>query len=254
MARKRNRPKKRRNRRNRGVLYILTSSVLVLAAVAMGCAIFFRANWISVVGANSYTEEEIIAASGIGIGDNLFFLPRFQIGKDICATLTYIDEVHVAQILPDGVEITVTECRPMAVIAGDGAWWALDAKGKILEKGLLTDFPELAVVRGITTTNSVVGYQATTSGDQEEKLEQLVALTQAVQSRGMTGSIGEISFETSGEIHFTFDDRFTVEVPLRTDFVWKLRALEEVIERLQVNETGRIDITRDDKVYFDPYL
>lgn len=253
MARKRNRPNKRRNRRNRGVLYILTSSVLVLAAVAMGCAIFFRANWISVVGANTYTQEEIIAASGIKIGDNLFFLPRFQVGKDICSTLTYIDEVHVAQILPDGVEITVTECRPTAVIAGDGAWWALDAKGKVLERGALTNFAELAVVRGVTAVGPVVGSQVTTNGEQEEKLEQLIALTQAIQSRGMTGNVGEISFESSGEIHFTYDGRFTVEVPLRTDFVWKLRALEEVVDRLQVNETGRIDITRDDKVYFDPY-
>lgn len=252
MAPRRTHPRKRPGRRKGGLLYILTSAILILVVVVAGCAIFFRANDISVVGTSKYTQEEVIAASGIDLGDNLFLLPRFQIGRDICTLLPYIDEVSVAQVFPDGVEITVSECVPSLLVLGDSKWWVVDAKGKILDSVSWSERPDLMQVSGLTALEPSVGTMLQVDSDSQSYLASVLGLTQALVNRGLLEESSEIDLSHSGEIRFTYQDRFTVELPLLADYDWKIRALLEVVDKLQVNETGSIDMTRADQVYFDP--
>ena len=134
MAARRSNKRKRRNRGRFGILYQFLSLVIILVVIAAGCVVFFRVDEVTVDGESKYTAEEIIAASGIEQGDNLFLISPVQTGRKIASVLPYVDNVNVRRALPDGVVITVTECMPAAVIQGNGSWWIIDAKGKVLEQ------------------------------------------------------------------------------------------------------------------------
>ena len=73
MARRRH-SNRRRRRGNFGFLYKLLSVLVICAAVVMALTLFFRVDTIEVTGTERYTEKDVIEASGIQLGDNLFLL------------------------------------------------------------------------------------------------------------------------------------------------------------------------------------
>ena len=117
-------PKKRKKRRRRGGLSrLLRPLSVILAAVAVVAALtlFFKVETIEVTGANRYQAEEIIAASGVEIGDNLILLDRWRVSQRIYTSLPYITDVRPKQKFPNTLDIEVTETRAAAAIQGAGA-------------------------------------------------------------------------------------------------------------------------------------
>ena len=133
MAARRNRRGRRRNRGRFGALYKLLSAVLILAAIVLGCVVFFRVNTVEVVGDSPYTAEEIIAVSGVEQGDNLFGLNKYQISSRIYTQLPYIDTVTFVRRYPETLEIRVTAGVPAGWFESGGQCWLVDSRGKILE-------------------------------------------------------------------------------------------------------------------------
>ena len=78
MAARKNRNRQRRRRGRFGFLYKLLSFLIIFAAILVGCVAFFRVNEVVVTGNERYSAEEIIAASGVGLGDNLFLVNKPQ--------------------------------------------------------------------------------------------------------------------------------------------------------------------------------
>ena len=91
-------------------LYGVISALLILAAVVGGCIVFFRVDTINVQGNSRYTQEEIVAASGIEQGDNMFLINKFQVIDQMISQLTYLDDVTIRRGLPSTLNVTVTEC------------------------------------------------------------------------------------------------------------------------------------------------
>ena len=80
MAARKNRNRQRRRRRGRfGVLYKLLCFLLIFSALVAGCVVFFRVDQVTVTGSDRYTAQEIIAASGVEQGDNLFLINKPQV-------------------------------------------------------------------------------------------------------------------------------------------------------------------------------
>ena len=183
MAARRSNKRKRRNRGRFGILYQFLSLVIILVVIAAGCVVFFRVDEVTVDGESKYTAEEIIAASGIEQGDNLFLISPVQTGRKIASVLPYVDNVNVRRALPDGVVITVTECMPAAVIQGNGSWWIIDAKGKVLEQ--TASGTGAAVVSGLTAL--LRGDPAGRGGCRQRQTEQLAPAPSGVQRPGDGG-------------------------------------------------------------------
>lgn len=80
MARRRH-SNRRRRRGNFGFLYKLLSVLVICAAVVMALTLFFRVDTIEVTGTERYTEKDVIEASGIQLGDNLFLLNKYEAAR-----------------------------------------------------------------------------------------------------------------------------------------------------------------------------
>ena len=92
MAARKDRNRRRRRRRGRfGFLYKLLSFLIIFAAILAGCVAFFRVNQVVVSGNSRYSAQEVIAASGVELGDNLFLVNRPQTAQSILRALPYVE-------------------------------------------------------------------------------------------------------------------------------------------------------------------
>lgn len=244
MATRRTNKRTRRNRGRFGGLYKLFSFLLILVVIVAGCVVFFRVEEITVAGQSQYTAEEIIAASGIQTGDNLFALNKFQSARSILTTLPYVDEITMRRVLPNGLVITVSECLPTLMVQGEGGWWVVDAKGKLLESVKTADRAGTAKVTGITAVLPKAGTRLAVDTLESAKLQTLLALTAAFEGRGMMDKVTEIDLTGNARLTLAYDGRFSVVLPLSADFDRAARALRVIVEeKLQPNDTGKIDMT-----------
>ena len=78
MARGRNNRKRRRNRRRFGPLFKLLCILTAAAALTFGATVFFQVETIVVSGNSRDTQQEIIDAVGVQVGDNLFRMNKFE--------------------------------------------------------------------------------------------------------------------------------------------------------------------------------
>ena len=104
----RNRSTNRRRRRGRfSFLTKLLCILLIAGAVVAALTVFFKVQSITVSGNARYTSEEVVAASGIEIEDNLFLLNKYSAAQAIFEKLPYVEEATINRALPDTIVITV---------------------------------------------------------------------------------------------------------------------------------------------------
>ncbi len=241
-ARKKTRGR-RRNRGRFGFLYVLLSFLLIAAALVVGSVVFFRADTITVSGNSRYTAEEVIAAAQVESGDNLFRLNRRQLTQRIYTTLPYVRDVSIRRALPAELIITVTESNSAAAIQGAEGWFLLDARGKLLEAGPDALKNKAAPVTGLTPQDPAVGAWLSVPPEEKAKLDGMVALLTALEKHQMLQELRSMDLTASNQIIFRYTDRFTVKIPMSCDFDYKIRTLEYVLNSLEENESGLIDLT-----------
>lgn len=252
MAARKNKRGRRRNRGRFSFLYVLLSFFLIAAALLAGSFVFFRADSITVEGNQRYTSQEIIDAAQVKQGDNLFRINRPRAVNRILSALPYIRDVSILPALPNRLVISVTESQPTASIQGAQGWFLMDARGKLLEQGGESLQRKAAPVSGITPLTPTVGTWLAVDQAEQTKLTALVSLMSALEAHELSQNLLFVDLTASNIISFRYTSRFTVEMPLSCDFDYKVRSLQYVVEHLEENETGLIDLTRDGKNRFIP--
>lgn len=117
MSRRSHSRKRRKNRGRLGPLFKLLCLIALVVALTAGATVFFRVETVAVSGNSRYTEEEIVAASGIQLNENLYGWNKFKVEQRLYQTLPYIGDVVIRRSLPSTVVITVTEWDAVAQIA-----------------------------------------------------------------------------------------------------------------------------------------
>ena len=238
---------KRRNRRRRRgrasfPLRLLCLAV-VIAAFLGALTMFFRINMIVVEGNERYTEEQIIEAAGVQKEQNLVLLNKYKVKQSIFDTLPYVETVVINRKYPDALILTVTECTASAALTGD--------KGKILERA--AQIPEgCARVTGCTLVEPAVGAMAAFADEDSYKFERLLTLLRTAEDKQLLSMIGEIDLSDGTAITFTYLDRFTVKMPWDADIAYKLGNVRTVVEQLEANQTGTINLMNDGRADFIP--
>ncbi len=110
-------------------------------AIVMGATIFFKIETITVEGNSHYTHEEIIAATNIQLGENLFALKREEISKKITYVLPYVQSLEIKLSLPTGIKLEVQEQVGMVELVTDDGIWYMGVQGKLLENSYKLSAP-----------------------------------------------------------------------------------------------------------------
>ena len=238
MARQRRHPRsKRRRGRFRG-LYKLLSILLIAAAVVLAGVVFFRVNSVEVTGNVRYTAAEVIAASGIEMGDNLVVLPRSRVSAAICANLPYVESVSVKKALPDGVVLVVTERVAAASVESAEGRWLVSAQGKLLEldKGAV----ETIRITGLTAVGPYPGGMIQAAEGQEATLRYVGELLGELEARGL------LALDCSAATSMTLDwGIYRVKLPRGGDYSYYLSLTQAALDsgKLPEGVPGTLDLT-----------
>lgn len=254
MARQRRHNRTRRSRGRLRGLYQLLAVVAAVAAISIGCIVFFRVQTISVTGNARYTAEEITGVSGIESGDYLVLLDRGEIAHNLRSGLPYIESVGVRRVLPDSVLITVAESKAAAALPIGESWWLINRSGKLLESLSAPD--SHAVLMGFSPLSPVAGEMTLLPEEQSIRWDYAMDFLKIAEEQELSDGLLELDCSTAGTFTARYDGDFTLIFPSTGDFSEYLAMFKLAItEELGENETGVFDFTHYDTtgyVYFRP--
>ena len=243
---------RRRTRGRFSFLYKVLCFVAICAVIAVALTLFFKVQDRHVVGNTHYTGDEIVEASGIQIGDNMFLLNKYDVSARITTTLPYVETVQIRRALPDTLVFQVTECTAPVALVQDGKVWLLSSGGKLVDTAPVSKADQYAQITGFNAVDPVPGQDLTVPEEQSAALKSLLLFLVEMNQRGMLEQTQAIRFEDASQITVRYLDRFDVVIPRNADYAYKLDYLLAVVEKLEINEKGVIDMTRDGRASFIP--
>ena len=241
-----------RGRRGRrfGVLYKLLTLVVVCAAAVLALTLFFKVESVEVTGNSRYSAQEIQDACGVQLGDNLYLLNKPDMVQRLHQQLPYIDEVRITRRLPNTLCVQVTEFSTVYAVEQEGTVWLLTSGGKIVETA--AERGDTPIIDGCELLAPSLGGDVSFALELQNRQESLFALLTALESAELTGDVRAIHLGDPTVLSMDYTERFTVEMPYGADYPRLLRYLTLVIEELETNLTGVIDLTRDGEPHFRP--
>ncbi|MGM9614402.1 MAG: cell division protein FtsQ/DivIB [Oscillospiraceae bacterium] len=239
-------------KKKRHSLFAPISVLLVGVAIVFGMGVFFRVQEIEVVGSVSYTDEEVIEASGIDVGDNLFFINRISASSRIFARLPLVEEASIERELPNKIIITVDESFAMAYVNWEGQYWMMTGNCKLLGSGSVTEVAGLIRVLNVTPVEPKAGEIMQVDASESLKLSYLQTLLHAMQLMGMTDDVKDIDMTNPADPTFRYLDRFTVKMGPNENVDYKLRMLLSAVEQMESDMTGTVDLAEGTAVHVSP--
>lgn len=282
MASMRHNRKRKRGRRRFGLLFKLLCGAALVAAATLGATVFFQVETIAVVGNSRYTAQEVIDASGVQIGDNLFQMNKNQISQQILQQLPYVGEVSPQRGLPSTLTIQVTEISAAAQVevyqddsaqaepaAEDGSGdsgegdssqtegeelptladqpWLISASGKLLEAA-----PEgsgALSVTGLTVLAPQTGTMLAVPQEQQSRLATLKELLSALEAAGELDQVSSIDLTHSTWVGMRYRENFDARLPLGEDMAHSLAvlsaAVEDTLQTRGPQAAGTMDLTQE---------
>ena len=241
------RPKRKRN----GLVTPL-SFVLVCLAIVFAVGVFFRVQDIQVKGAEIYSDEVIVQASGISEGDNLFFINRFTAASHIFEELPFVESATVDRSLPNRIVIRVDESYALAFVDWEGQNWMMTANCKMLASGTQEEIAPLIRVTNISVVSPSAGTMMTVGEGEGLKLTYLQSLLQNMESLGMQGDVTEINMQNAANPTFEYQNRFTVKMGPNENTDYKLRMLLSAVAQMDEYMMGTIDLSEGTTVHVTP--
>ena len=239
-------------KKRRKSLFAPISILLVGVAVIFGMGVFFRVQEIEVTGSVSYTDEEVIDASGIDIGDNLFFINRISASSRIFSRLPFVEEASIERILPNKLVITVDESFALAYVSWEGQSWMMTGNCKLLGSGEGDELSGLIHVLNVFPNNPKAGEIMTVEPGESLKLSYLQTLLHAMQQLGMTTDVADLDMQNPANPTFRYLDRFTVKMGPNDNTDYKLRMLLSAVDQMESDITGTVDLSEGTAVHMSP--
>lgn len=261
---------RRKNRGRFGPLFKLLCVGAVGVALTVGATVFFRVERVTVTGSQRYTQEEIIAASGIRTGDNLYALNKVRIGRNIRSALPYIEKLSINRALPSTILITVSEWEAVARIAvpdparaaavqpeetENGSQgpletaqepWLISVKAQLLEPAPADS--TVLLVTGLTPLSPQAGSTLEVPEEEETRLSALISLLEALERAELFAEVSAVRLDST-QLSVRYADRFDVKMKLNADFDYNIRLMRAVRQQIEAEHgeaaAGSIDLTQE---------
>ena len=238
--------KKRRKKRKKLMFYTLLTVLMVIVIAVLSLTVFFNISHFEVNGSAHYSDSQIIEASELKEGQNMFRLNKFKIINRLKSALPYLSEVTIRRKLQSSMSITVVEAEAFAYLQSGGGYSIVDENLKVLEK--VTSRPEgLTEIKGFKAESAEVGQTLTSS---EDTVQTLLYFTRTIKDVFGEGGITEITAEKMYELGFVYDGRITVLIGTAQDLDEKLKLVKYTIDENPSKEYARIDASANNQAVY----
>ena len=210
---------------------------------------FFRVSTIEVEGNSLYTGEEIIEASGIEQGDNLFFINRFTAISRIFAKLPYVEKAVINRSLPNRLVIVVTESQAIACVAAEDGTWAIDRGCKLLSKVSGDELRGLIRIEGLTPIAPEAGQVIAPGEAESPKVNYLSTILTQIDTLGLRDNITYVDISGISNPYFDYLGRFTVKLGSFENVEYKFQCLLSAVDALSDGDRGTLDLSIDKRAH-----
>lgn len=243
----------RKNKKRRQIR-IIVSALLLLAFIALAVgaslAFFFSINAVTADGSSVYSPEDIVAASGVTEGDNLFFTNTAEVAAKIEKALPYIETATVKRKLPATLVITASDAVEAAAFDGAEGYVIISSTCKVLSGSAGAVRDGVPYVSGVTVTAAQAGENAVFADAAQSSA--MVTLLLALKNAELTG-ITSIDMTDVNAVMLVYDGRITLKLGGLSNAEKKLLRARETINRENAanpSVRGTLDLTIDPYAYF----
>ena len=234
------RPGRERSPRSRGFLAKLLTLVAIVAAAVFGVTVFFQVNTFEIHGVENYSEDAVIIASGIELGQSILLVDKSKVASQINTRLPQIE-----RRLPGTVVITVTEGKAAASVRSEyDEYWLIDDKGKLMEQVNADRAASVTQISGVSALLPVAGDQIRLSQEDQQRLDVALELLQQLERYDLAGQIVSIDVTQLYNIVMYYTDHFEIQLGSTEELDYKIKYLAYALESLD-GKSGLIDLTFD---------
>lgn len=245
--------RRRRRHRNYIIYYILLGTIMTIVCITLSLTVFFNIAKLNPSGSSVYSSEQILAAVNARKGDNLLRLNVGKLESQALETLTSAESVEIKRHFPDQLDIVVTDGEPVLQVSFEGMFYQFTESGRLI--GVTeTAAVDGQVVVGPDPTGLEVGqYMSQLEAEQQESF----SIWRTIRDELYNYSIQDISaMELSDpmQLRIYYQNRIEINFGTLTDMDIKTATLKSILYdsgAVGVDETGVIDMTNPDRVYFN---
>lgn len=230
------------------IVYFLCIVVVLLLGMLLCMLLFFQIEEIQIEGTDIYSGQDVIELLDIDKGDNLFLSSIKASNEDLTRLMPYIRNFKIKRNLPDTLIVSVEEAEAVCVAKTDVGYAVLSEDAKVLEH--LSAMPDnMTVLNGLDILDVAPGHVVLT--DNEDDLYILRDILSTLQASELN-KIDSVDMADTINIYIYYDNRLRIEIGTVNNIENKLKRAKEVIERLESDDIGRLDVTIDGRVAFIP--
>lgn len=245
---------KKRKLKNAGFAATVVSIILIIGIV-LSLTVFFRSEQFAVEGAERYSAQDIIDASGLKLGENLFLTDKGAGEDRIESALPYVEEAKISIRIPNTMVITVTESKPAFIFKSGGNYIIVSSQGKVMEKiEGKNDKYDAPLVLGCTVKSAELGKEITFK--ESGILKILMGVAKGLSDNEFSG-IKEIDITNTARICLNYANRIKIVIGLPEDISYKLKTAKIIIsDKLSETDAGELDVSgckeKNKASYFKP--
>ncbi len=246
---KREQNSKRTRRRKRNVkLYVFVILVLSLGlGVLLSVTLLFNIDKITIVGDEvDYSEENIIKASGVKIGDNLVRLDAQEVRGKILASMIFVEDAKLDKKYPDTLEISLVKCVESACVECKDGYMIISKKGKLLEK---TDKAkkDLLVIKGFEPKEFKPGEFIESTDEQKTNIYH--EIMEGIEKYKDT-PVTMVDMTDKYSIIINYDNRIDFKMGNSNEIAYKMNLANTVLHDLDKDKTGTMIMVGANQISF----
>ncbi len=229
--------KRLRRRKRYRTLYAMLVLVLAVGIIlTLSMTVLFNIREIQVSGdAQHYSAEEIVAATGISVGDNMVRLDTAKAEQRGYDALVYVEAVHIRRQFPSTLIIEVEKCVPTYNVSYEFGTLILSKSGRILENSMSPQ-EGLISITGYAPLETAPGKTITAEAERDDKI--FNAFRELFDTRELAVPIVAVDITNKNNILVNFDNRIEFDMGNWNEIDYKITFAQEVIAKQSPNKEG----------------
>lgn len=249
---KKQKKKKRKMKRIKIILKVLFFVLIISGGITFAiCSPIFNIKDIEVLNNGQVSSESIISLSGLSTEQNIFKFLKIQIQNDIKEN-AYIEDVHIKRILPNKVQINITERTPKFSIPILDNYAYINSQGYILE--VTQNQLNLPIINGMKTEEENINPGNRLNEKDLEKLEMVLKIMSIAKENDLDNKVTNIDINSKDDyIIYMKEEEKYIHLGDCSNLNNKMLYIISILEQ-EKGKQGDIfangDLNKNFKVYF----
>lgn len=255
--------KKRRKRLSAYIVYYVIFGILAAVILAvLSTTVLFNLSKYRITGDTAYSEQQVIDATGVSIGDNLILMDVGAVRQRLIDKLPYVDKVEVSRnIFTCALDIKLNPATAVANVSKNDVYYLVSENGRIMDAELKKPDKNCVVVTGFDPEYAVSGdfisvtdegsrnmlskllravktYDEIDDEDEyeaQQKYDSVFALIDLCKTLDISSHIKTIDVTSIYAIKLSYDNKLTLELGDMTDAKLKLTVAKNLIDKGKFN-------------------